>query len=243
MTESSESGGLGAYDSELDRRAKIFHEKLAVLETYDGNPPWDVLCDTALASHFLYDAKRRAPEPDVWERAISFVNLITLAKGGETQGGTIEIGHDAAQEMIFRATEDPDYFERLKDFCGYALSSEPMPNSGETTFKLHFLLSRWIGLVATKEIRRPKTRKRQVSASKIVNKAIADTVQLLHDKGVPIFKNDESTTFSVNACDAVSEVFGEALGRKPITGRAVQKIYYMSDWSEHRKIWSQSNVE
>lgn len=237
MIESNDNEGRHPADIELERRATIFHEKLAVLKTYNGRPPWSVLCDTALASHFLYDAKRRAPEPDFFERATATTNLMTLAKGDKAEGDTIEIGQDAAQEMIFRAYEDPDYFERLKVFCGHALGGKPMPHSGETTFILHSLLSRWVGLVATKEIRKPKTRKRQVLASAIINKAIADTVQFLHDQGVPIFRNDETTTFSLNACDAVAEVSGDALGRKPIKGRAVQKIYYESYWPEYKAMW------
>lgn len=235
MTDGSESGGLGAYDIALDQQATIFHEKLAVLKTYNGKPPWDVLCDTALSSHFLYDAKRRSPKPDTWESATAIINLITLAKGDEREGGTIQIGLDAAQEMIFRATEDPNYFERLKDFCAYALTGEPMPYSGATTFKLHSLLSRWIGKVASKEIRKPKTRKRQVLASKIIQQAIADTVQFLHDQGLPIYKGYDVQT-SINACDAVAYVSGEALGGRQIKGDTVRQIYYASDWPAYGKL-------
>ncbi len=235
MTENSDDGGRHPADVELERRAKIFHEKLAVLKTYNGKPPWDFLCETAFASHFLYDAKRRSPEPDVWENATAMINLITLARGDKPEGGTIEIGLDAAQEMIFRAYEDPNYFERLKVFCGHALGGEPMPYSGETTFILHPLLSRWVGLVATKEIGKPKTRKRQILASAIINRAIADTVQFLHDQGVPIYKGYDVQS-SINACDAVAYVSGEALGGRQIKGDAVRKIYYASDWPAYGKL-------
>lgn len=229
MTDGSKIKATHPFDIEMEERAIAFHKKLAVLKNYNGNPPWDLLCETAAASHFLYGAKRLAPEPDFWERPVAFTNLVFLAKGGRPEGGMLEITRDAAQEMIFRATEDPDYFERLKSFCAYALTNEPMPNSGETTFTLHPLLSRWIGKVSSGEITKVKTRKRQVLSGKIVNEAIANTVQFLHDQGVPIFRNSE-TESSVNACDAIAEISGEALGRKPIKGDAVKKIYYASNW-------------
>ncbi|QEE36460.1 hypothetical protein FTO60_12505 [Octadecabacter sp. SW4] len=229
MTDGGKIRATHPFDIEMEKRAIAFHEKLAVLKTYNGNPPWDLLCETAAASHFLYDAKRRSPTADFWERPVSFINLVSIARENRLEGSTLEIGKGAAEEMIFRATEDPDYFEGLKTFCEYALTGEPMPNSGETTFTLHPLLFRWIGKVSSRDITKVKTRKRQVLSVEIVHEAIANTVQFLHDQGVPIFRNPE-TESSVNACDAVAEISGEALGRKPIKGDAVKKIYYASIW-------------
>lgn len=232
---SDNEGSRHPSDVELTRRAIIFHEKLAILKAYEGEPPWALVVETAAASHFLYGAKMRALNPNVWERISATTNLIYIARGIENEGGTISIGYDAAQEMIFRAYEDPDYHEALKLFCSHALKGEPMPYSGETTFVPHLLLSRWIGNVAIKEIRKPKTRKRQTLSSKIVNEAIANTVQFLHDNDIPVFRND-ATESSVNACDAVAEISGDVLGRRPIKGHAVQKIYYASEWGKWRKL-------
>lgn len=223
------------HDIELRRRAIIFHEKLALLKAGIGTDKYrELAVSAAAASHFLWDAKVRSPTPDVWEAASSTFNLIRLAQGSEPEGGTIKISEGAAQEMISRSLEDPDDFEALKKICGYALMGEPMPDSGETTFELHALLSGWIGKVTSNETRKPKTRKRQPLASAIIKPAIANTVQFLKDAGLPVFKN-EATCNSVNACDAVAKISGEALDRRKIKGDAVKKIYYKSEWGKLEK--------
>ncbi|KEJ88873.1 hypothetical protein [Sulfitobacter donghicola] len=218
-------------DFELTRRAKIFHKMLEDLRESPESADWEKVVATAAASHFLYDAKARAAIPDVWEKPVAMTNLITLAKGNEPTGGTTKITEAAAQEMIFRAFEDPDYFDQVKLFCSHALGGEPMPYSDETTFTLHPLLSRWIGQVSNGGIKKPKTRKRQVLKSDIMHKAIANTVQFLHNAGIPIYKND-ATEYSINACDAVAEISDTALGRRKIKGDAVKKIYYASEWGK-----------
>jgi len=214
-------------DVELVRRAKIFFKMLDDIRENPTGADWGQVVATAAASHFLYSARERSDFPDFWEKPTAITNLITLAFNNEPHGGQITITEETAQEMIFRAFEDPDYFEQLKLFCSHALSGEPMPYSEETIFHLHPLLSRWIGRVATKEIKKPKTRKRQTLNSDIVNRAIVNTVHALHDAGIPIYKND-ATEQSINACDAVAEISDTALGRKKIKGDAVKKIFYGS---------------
>lgn len=223
-------------DIESERRAVEFHKKLALIRNCTGEPSWKLVVKAAAASHFLWNAKNHiaAPTPNISEAVGVSLNLRHLAKGGQAEGGVISISKDAAQEMIFRTLEDPDYFEGLKKFCGHALTGEIMPHSGGTTFELHKLLSRWIGNLILNEIRKPKTRKQQILTSTITNEAIANTVQFLKDNGVPIFKND-ATFSSINACDAVAEISGKALGRKKITGDAVKKIYYASEWGKLKR--------
>lgn len=218
-------------DIELTRRAEIFHKMLDNLRENPERADWEKVVATAAASHFLYAAKVRTAAPDVWEKPVAITNLVTLAQGAEPTGGTTKITETAAQEMIFRAFEDPDYFDQLKLFCSHALGDEPMPYSDETTFTLHPLLSRWIGKVSNGGTKKPKTRKRQVLTSDIVNEAISNTVQFLHEVGIPVYKND-ATAFSINACDAVAEVSDTALGRRKIKGDAVKKIYYASEWGK-----------
>lgn len=219
------------HDRALEKQAYIFHAKLDALKATEGEPSWEMVLEAAAASHFLFDAKIRTKKPDIWEHASSLVNLMTLAANGASKGNAIIITEDSATEMIFRAHEDPDYFETLKLFCSRALSGEPITLNSDKTFTLHPLLSRWLGKVSTKEIRKPKTRKNQLLASKITNDAIANTVQFLHDAGLPIFRND-ATRSSINACDAVAEIYSAVTGRKGIGGHAVQKIYYNSEWAK-----------
>lgn len=252
MTERRESGGRHSGDIELERRAILFHAKLAelkaaILATDNLDDCWNIAVETAMASHWLWDAKNRINAPDHWAAASAWGKIMFHAQGkGEfsySHGGpkfvqeigtTVQITPSRSKVILDMANSDPDAHRQLKRFCGFAIAKKPAPSSDDTTFVLDDALNEWVYSIFVEGRGVPKSKKKGDYNTKIINDAISFTVQSLVDQGLPVHKN-QTKDMSTNACEVVAEVLGLFLNGKFLSDTRVKAIYYESDYPQASK--------
>lgn len=224
------------HDIEAERRAIEFHEKLALLKAgIESKKSWDLAIDAAGSSHFLWQAKRCTQQPDFWASITALDHIVFYALGGAERGGTVDIKSENSAKILALANSDPDAHDQLKKFCGYAIANAPHPNTDSTKFGLDHALKEWVSDLLINGKGRPRSRKKGIRDKAIIDDAIAFTVQMLYDQGLPIFRNI-GTYSSINACDAVAKVSDTALGRtKKIEGETVKRIFYASSYGKIEK--------
>lgn len=219
-------------DIENERRAIIFHEKLAALKDgLNSKDCWQLAIDAAEASHWLWMAGQRIQQPDHWAEIQARDQITFRAIGRDERGGTIVINQAKSEQILELAMSDPHAHDALIVFCAYAIAGKALRDTDDTVFVLDQALKDWIFEVLVNGKGRPRTKKKTNYDTRIINEAIACTVKSLNDQGLPIYKS-KATKISTNACDAVAEISGHVLNRRFIDGKRVNDIFYESDYAK-----------